>query len=123
MTTYWTMPIQLVNIYSQELIKYHKTLLSGEHSLAWRHLERAHILGQPWTVQHTEVHWMMLKFGVRIKNWREIIGQIPRLFFGGIKSFVGTIPVGNTGGANVPPLLSMEIPEDLRKMLETYRPQ
>jgi hypothetical protein len=33
--------------------------------------------------------------------------------FGGVKSFVGKIPVGNTGGANVPPLLPMVIPEDL----------
>ena len=42
-------------------------------------------------------------FGIRIKDIREIIGQIPRLLVGGVKSFVGEIPVGNTGGANVPP--------------------
>ncbi|MDZ7650184.1 MAG: DUF3703 domain-containing protein [Cytophagales bacterium] len=72
--------------------------------VAWQHLERAHILGQPWAVEHTQVHWLMLKFGFRIKDTKEIIGQLPRLLVGGVKSFVGKIPVGNTGGANVPPL-------------------
>ena len=55
----------------------------------------------------------MFLFGIKLKNRREVIGQIPRLLVGGVKSFVGQIPVGNTGGANVPPLKPMEIPEDL----------
>ena len=76
-------------------------------------MERAHILGQPYPVAHTAVHWKMLKFGIKIKNGKEIIGQIPRLLAGGVKSFVGKIPVGNTGGANVPPLQPMEIPDEL----------
>lgn len=59
----------------------------------------------------------MLKFGIRIKNAKEILGQIPRLLVGGVKSFVGTIPVGNTGGANVPPLKPMEIPKDLQQII------
>jgi hypothetical protein len=33
---------------------------------------------------------------------------------GGVKSFVGKITVGNTGGANVTPLKEMEIPETLQ---------
>ena len=62
----------------------------------------------------------MLKFGFRIKSLKEIIGQIPRLLVGGVKSFVGKIPVGNTGGANVPPLQPMEIPEDIKSLMEPY---
>lgn len=92
----------------------------ADYQGAWRQLERAHILGQPWFVQHTHVHWLMLKFGIRIKNKKEILGQLPRLLVGGIKSFVGKIPVGNTGGANVPPLRRMEIPEDLKTMMRPY---
>ncbi|WP_235010129.1 DUF3703 domain-containing protein [Algoriphagus boritolerans] len=38
-----------------------------------------------------------------------------------IKSFVGRIPVGNTGGANVPPLRPMEIPDDLAILLTKYK--
>jgi hypothetical protein len=59
----------------------------------------------------------MLKFGVRIKSSKEVLGQIPRLLVGGVKSIVGKIPVGNTGGANVPPLRKMEIPGDLKIIL------
>jgi hypothetical protein len=60
----------------------------------------------------------MLLFGFKIKDIKEIIGQIPRLMVGGVKSFVGEIPDGNTGGANVPPLKSMEIPAELKKIIE-----
>ncbi len=63
----------------------------------------------------------MLNFGIKIKDGREILGQIPRLLIGGVKSFVGNIPVGNTGGANVLPLQPMEIPEDLKEIMRPYR--
>ncbi|MDX1913385.1 MAG: DUF3703 domain-containing protein [Saprospiraceae bacterium] len=56
---------------------------------------------------------------VFIKSPKEVLGQITRLVFGGVKSFVGKVPVGNTGGANVPPLQPMEIPEDLRRILDS----
>jgi hypothetical protein len=89
--------------------------------LSWHHLERAHILGQPYPYQHSLVHWKMLQFGCKIKDLREILGQIPRLLVGGVKSFVGEIPVGNTGGADVPPLKRMHIPADLEKIITACR--
>lgn len=121
MRIYWNMPDGLKIHYRKELELYKAELNKENLSLAWRHLERAHILGQPWPREHSHVHWVMLKFGFRIKDTREIVGQIPRLLVGGVKSFVGTIPVGNTGGANVPPLRPMEIPEDLQAILKPYR--
>ena len=123
MKLYWSMPQGLKIDYCKELESYKHEMLKENYQLAWRHLERAHILGQPWAVQHTRVHWMMLKFGIRIKNTKEILGQLPRLLVGGVKSFVGVIPTGNTGGANVPPLKAMEIPEDLERMMKPYRNQ
>lgn len=63
----------------------------------------------------------MLGFGIRLKNLREIVGQIPRLIFGGVKSFVGRIPVGNTGGADVPALRAMPIPDDLAQPIASAR--
>ena len=60
----------------------------------------------------------MLKFGISKKSTKEIIGQIPRLLIGGVKSFVGIIPVGNTGGANVPPLKPLPISEDILAMFK-----
>jgi hypothetical protein len=65
-------------------------------------------------MEHTEVHWKMLRFGIRTKNSREMVGQLPRLLVGGVKSFVGKVPIGNTGGANVPPLWPVPIAAECR---------
>jgi Protein of unknown function (DUF3703) len=121
MKFYWKMPQGLRPHYQLELEKYRENLSQNNLPLAWRYLERAHILGQPWAVEHSEVHWLMLRFGFKIKSGKEIRGQILRLIFGGVKSFVGKVPVGNTGGANVPPLLPMEIPDDLQKILNSIK--
>ncbi len=121
MKFYWTMPEGLKVYYRQELENYKNETSKADLQHAWRQLERAHIIGQPWFVQHTHVHWLMLRFGIKIKNKKEILGQLPRLLFGGVKSFVGKIPVGNTGGANVPPLRIMEIPEELKNIMRPYQ--
>lgn len=110
-------PKSLQKSFNLELSCYADSFEAGNLSVAWRHLERAHIIGQAYPVPHTQVHWLMLKFGFSIKSKREIFGQIPRLLVGGVKSFVGVIPVGNTGGANVPPLRPMKIPNDLQEIL------
>lgn len=114
------MPAGLKTFYQQELKSYRAELAKDNWPAAWRHLERAHILGQPWAVEHTHVHLAMLRFGIHIKDGKEIMGQLPRLLVGGVKSFVGKIPVGNTGGANVPPLRTMEIPDDLKGLLQVH---
>lgn len=106
-------PKALLPYYSLELNAAKEAMKTQNYSLAWHHLERAHILGQRYPVPHSEVHWKMLLFGIRIKNMKEVFGQIPRLLVGGVKSFVGTIPVGNPGGANVPPMRPFPIEEDL----------
>ena len=113
MKIHTTMPKTVKPFYREELLQAKNEFDKKHYQQSWRHLERAHILGQPYPIEHTTVHWKMLCFGIKIKNRKEVIGQIPRLLFGGVKSFVGKIPTGNTGGANVPPLQPMEIPEDL----------
>ncbi|MDX2047694.1 MAG: DUF3703 domain-containing protein [Chitinophagaceae bacterium] len=118
MKLYFNMPKQLYPYYREELIKATDFLKKGYLQQCWRHYERAHIVGQRWPLQHSYVHWQMLKFGFKIKSAKEVFGQITRLIFGGVKSFVGTVPIGNTGGANVPPLKPMEIPEDLQTILD-----
>lgn len=121
MKIYWKMPDAVRPFYQKELAAYHQNWLKKDLATAWHHLERAHILGQPWAVEHSEVHLLMLQFGFRIKNWHEVLGQIPRLLVGGVKSFVGKIPTGNTGGADVPPLKKMNIPADLAEILNKPR--
>lgn len=120
MKLHFKIPSGLLNHFNQELTNAKAALGKGHLQVSWRHLERAHILGQAWPVQHTKAHWRMVSFAFRIKNWKEVLGQIPRLIVGGVKSFVGEIPVGNTGGANVPPLKPMEIPKDLQEILNCY---
>lgn len=117
MKLHWTMPSKIRPHYLAELNKSEQARVIGDLRLEWYHLERAHILGQRWPREHNAVHWRMLKFGLRTKNTREIIGQLPRLVFGGVKSFVGTVPIGNTGGANVPALDSLALPDDLAMIL------
>ncbi|WP_290795720.1 DUF3703 domain-containing protein [Flavihumibacter sp. UBA7668] len=121
MKFYWNMPSGLQVHYRHELDSYQQEMEKGNLPQAWRQLERAHILGQPWLVQHNHVHWLMLKFGISIKSRKEILGQLLRLIFGGVKSFVGKVPTGNTGGSDVPPLKKMELPEDLENLLRPYR--
>lgn len=120
MKFYWKMPAGLRVYFEKELAGYAAELSHNNLQVAWRHLERAHIIGQPWAVEHSQAHWKMLQFAFRIKDTKEIIGQLPRLLVGGVKSFVGNIPVGNTGGANVPPLQPMEIPEDIKEIMRPY---
>ncbi len=121
MKLYTRMPTKLKPFYQKELDKANSALKNNYLQEYWHYLERAHILGQPYPHQHTFVHWKMLLFGIKIKNTKEIVGQIPRLLIGGLKSFVGNIPVGNTGGANVPPLLPMDIPADLQEIINNNK--
>ncbi|MBC6993102.1 DUF3703 domain-containing protein [Neolewinella lacunae] len=114
MKFYTRLPESLQPFYRKELEQYRTAYGQGSLQVAWKHLERAHILGQRYPFAHTFVHWKMLQFGFGIKSGKEILGQIPRLLFGGVKSFVGTVPIGNPGGANVPPLQPFPIEKELQ---------
>jgi hypothetical protein len=118
MKFYTTIPKHVRLYYLNEVEQYKASFKRGDLIHAWFHLERAHVIGQSYPIEHSRTHWLMLKFGFAIKDRKEILGQIPRLLIGGLKSFVGQIPVGNTGGANVPPLKPMPVPHDIQKILE-----
>ncbi len=104
MKLHFRIPQGLKEFVNKELNDAKETFNKGDLQTSWRHLERAHILGQAYPFEHTQSHWQMLLFAFKIKNTKDIIGQIPRLLIGGVQSSVGEIPIGNTGGANVPPL-------------------
>lgn len=113
---YTTLPKPLRFHFQQELERYRTALVLRQSKVAWEHLERAHIIGQRYPGAHSYVHFKMLVFGFRTKNTKEIVGQLPRLMFGGVKSFVGMVPEGNPGGAHVPALQAFPIPEDLQEI-------
>lgn len=93
----------------------------GDDAAAFRHLERAHVLGQTSTYHHTRVHWLMMKHGIRTGDKREIAGQALRIVGAATKTPLGIYPEGNTGGANVSPIRPMPISNDLREILDTAR--
>lgn len=108
----------LDNFIDAEIAMAERLSEAGDAVGAFRHLERAHVLGQSSTYQHTRVHWLMLKHGVREKDGKEIAGQILRIGGAATKTPLGIYPKGNTGGANVNPLRPMPIEPDLAEILE-----
>ena len=90
----------------------------GTLESAFYHLERAHVLGQTITFEHTRVHWLMLKIGWRKRDIREIFGQIIRIIGASTKTPFGIYPTGNMGGANVWFFKPMPIPDDLERMIK-----
>lgn len=102
-----------------ELKKAERATAEGRSDEAFAHLERAHILAQADTIEHTRVHYKMLKAGLGRRDGKEITGQILRIVGAATKTPFGLYPKGNTGGANVSPFKPMPIPEDLKAVLET----
>jgi hypothetical protein len=94
---------------------------AGDHASAFRHLERAHVLGQGSTVQHVRTHIRMLLWGVRRHNFKEILGQLVRIVGAATKTWLGLVPFGNTGGANVNALKPMPIAADLARLMAAAR--
>lgn len=93
---------------------------AGDTAMAFWHLERAHVLGQPVTSSHVRVHWHMLVWGLRHRRPREMAGQVLRIVGAATKTAIGWIPTGNTGGANVSPFRPMPIPADLQLQIDRF---
>lgn len=94
---------------------------AGETAASFHHLERAHVLGQASTVQHVRVHWAMLLWALRHSVPREVRGQMMRLVGAGAKTWIGLVPSGNTGGANVSAFKALPIPGDLADLIARAR--
>jgi hypothetical protein len=82
------------------------------------HLERAHVLGQASTREHVRVHWHMLLWAWRHRDARELFGQVYRLVGAATKTFIGLVPAGNTGGANVSPVEPMPVDPELAAIIQ-----
>jgi hypothetical protein len=90
---------------------------AGHVDAGFRHLERAHVLGQASTVQHVRVHVQMLVWAVRHRVGREVWGQVLRVVGAATKTAFGWVSTGNTGGANTSPMKSLPIPADLQRLI------
>jgi hypothetical protein len=90
----------------------------GEAPCAFAHLERAHVLAQQSTAEHVRVHWAMLRWALRQHVTQEAFGQSWRLVGAALKTWLGCVPTGNTGGANVSGFRRMPIPADLQRLID-----
>lgn len=105
------------NAYLSELEGFAHSVASNSFAEAWSHLERAHILSQPFAVSHIYVHWLMFVMACGTRDLREMLGQIPRLILAGPGSLLGKAPVGNSGRSSIGIFSPMPIPEDLRRII------
>lgn len=100
-----------------ELAKADDLIANGDLVAAFYHLERAHVLGQSATFDHTRIHWRMFKLAFKMHSVREIWGQFIRIIGASTKTPFGIYPTGNTGGANVWFFKPMPIAEDLQQII------
>lgn len=83
----------------------------------WQHLERAHIVSQPWAWPHTRVHFQMLRVAVRQRDRRELVGQIIRTAVAGPGSLAGRYPIGNNGRTTMGLTEIADLPDELARVL------
>ena len=106
----------VLEAYGEEVLLARLALQSGHYEVCFVHLERAHVLAQRMTGRHTYVHWLMLVAGLRRRDYREVVGQVPRMLASVLFSRLW-VPRGNSGRARVGALKPMAVPEDLRHLV------
>jgi len=79
----------------------------------WAHLERAHIISQPYPWLHTRNHVDMFVLAVGQQDWREAVGQVIRIVVAAPGSLTGRFPEGNTGRTSVGLMTRMPVPASL----------
>ena len=70
---------------------------------------------------HVRVHWHMLRWAWRHRDAREFGGQLLRIVGAATKTFIGLVPTGNTGGANVSAVRPMPLDPELAAIIEKAR--
>jgi len=81
------------------LINKSKTSVGYEPSL--NYLEEAHVLSQTSSYLHLYVHWLMFKLALKHRDYKEVLGQVPRLLLAVPGSLLGMAPQGNLGSTKM----------------------
>jgi hypothetical protein len=108
----------LRDIIKNELKLYSLEFEKRNFDLAFKHLERVHIISQPFPWRHTYIHLKMLQFAILTFRPLEIIVQILYSLFSAKFTILGIYPEGNTGGAGAIFKGKMTLPEDLRNEIK-----
>lgn len=104
-------------VIADEMAAYRSALEEGDEDRAWHHLERVHIVSQPFLGPHLNSHGVMLQFAIKQRDWGEVLGQIVRIILAPLGALTGRLPVGNIGRSNVSAFAPMPIPADLADAL------
>lgn len=85
----------------------------------WHHLERAHIVSQPFAWLHTRNHIAMLRLALTQHDRREAFGQVIRILVAAPGSLTGRYPEGNTGRVAAGLTTPMPVPRDLAAVMRS----
>ena len=103
-----------MNRFKKELGLYELAHTLKDLEKARTHLGRAHILSQSSVLQHLRIHGLMFLFALRTSDFKEVIGQVIRIFVTVPGHLLGRVPQGNIGWSSVGLTEIMEVPEDLK---------
>lgn len=115
-------PIQK-SAFDAEIAEAKSLSAQGEVDAGFKHLERAHVIGQAYVVPYVVTHWLMFKIEVRRRRAFAAIGQAVRIVLGGLGSAVGIIPVGNTGGSDISMFKRMPVEPELQDIIDGRAPR
>ena len=94
-----------------------KALSEKAPTEAFSWLERAHILSQRMAILHAQSHWLMLRAGWQLRDFREVPSQVPRIIAALLFSKIW-VPLGNSGCARVSAFAPMPISPELQRLLQ-----
>jgi hypothetical protein len=111
------MNIQLKQAFEAEMAMAYSHFKKGNLNTAFRHLERAHVLGQRNIVPHVRSHWLMLRIGLAHRSPIKVWAQSMRIILGALGSALNIVPAGNTGGTDISMFARKSIAPDLAKII------
>lgn len=104
--------------FDQEIAFGGEFIAAGDLDHAFRHLERAHVIGQAFVGAHAKAHWLMFTLEIRRRRVAAAFGQAVRIVLGVVGSAVGVVPVGNTGGTDISMFKRLPIAPELQKIID-----
>lgn len=112
------MNINLKRAFEAEMAAAYRLYRDGRLNDAFRHLERAYVMGQRDVIPHVRSHWLMLRIGLARRSSAEVWGQAVRIVLGALGSAVNIVPVGNTGGTDINMFKRLPISLDIARIID-----
>lgn len=108
--------------FEREIALAREFIAIGELEAGFYHLERAHVIGQPFVVPHAVCHYLMLGVELRRRRTEAALGQFVRIVLGILGSAVGVVPTGNTGGTDISMFKRMPVEPELQDAIDGVLP-